>query len=100
MFRRIIHEHWHDLVPVIAFILTFAVFVVAFVRALLAPKKTVARMAALPLDLGVEPREPAGKSSEGCSDACSRCASCRRQSPDPAHDSHPHPHHPDHQHLH
>lgn len=107
MFRRIIHEHWHDLVPVIAFILTFAVFIIAFIRALLARKETVAHMAALPLDepLQVPATEavekgPAEKEEDaGCSDTCRRCPGCRRKEGGPSHESdHARPH--SHSHLH
>lgn len=104
MFRRIIHEHWHDLVPVIAFILTFAVFIVAFIRALLARKEAVAHMAALPLDepllapaavlAGGAP--PAGtEAGAGCSDTCRRCPGCRREGV-----GHPHVSSPAHSHTH
>jgi hypothetical protein len=50
MFRRLIHEPWQDWVPVLAFLLTFGVFIVAFVRAMLLKKESVAHMATLPLD--------------------------------------------------
>ena len=50
MFHRVLYENWHNLVPIVAFILTFAVFLVAFIRALLMRKDTVAAMALLPLD--------------------------------------------------
>jgi hypothetical protein len=103
MFRRIIHEHWHDLVPVIAFILTFAVFIVAFIRALLARKEMVAHMAALPLDepLLVPATElPLEKQDEGagCSDTCRRCPGCRRKEGGHSHES-AHSHAPSHQHT-
>ena len=51
MFKRILYENWHSLVPLIAFVLTFAVFIVAFVRTLLMKKDQVKHMATLPLDL-------------------------------------------------
>ena len=51
MFKRILYENWHSLVPLIAFVLTFAVFIIAFVRALLMKKDQVTHMATLPLDL-------------------------------------------------
>ncbi|CAN5838558.1 hypothetical protein BH11VER1_BH11VER1_35580 [soil metagenome] len=50
MFHRVLYENWHDLVPVIAFVLTFTVFLVAFIRALLMRKETVVAMSLLPLD--------------------------------------------------
>lgn len=109
MFRRIIHEHWHDLVPVIAFILTFAVFIVAFIRALLARKEVVAHMAALPLDeplltpaaaLAVElPLARQEENGAGCSDTCRRCPGCRRKEGGHLHEASP-SHSHTHQHLH
>lgn len=50
MFRRVLYENWHDLVPVVAFCFTFSVFVIAFIRALLMRKETVMAMSLLPLD--------------------------------------------------
>ncbi len=50
MFKRIVYENWHSIVPIVAFVLTFAVFLIASVRALLANKASVQRLAALPLD--------------------------------------------------
>lgn len=80
MFRRLIHEHWHDVVPVVAFILTFAVFVTAFIRALLARKETVARLATLPLDPVQEHDHDHDDDPGpgGCADGCRRCPGCRR----------------------
>lgn len=50
MFHRIIHEHWTHVVPIIAFVLTFLVFVTATVRALRMKKPQRVHLAALPLD--------------------------------------------------
>jgi hypothetical protein len=50
MFKRILYEEWHAAVPIIAFILTFAVFVFFVARALLLHRDEVGRLAALPLD--------------------------------------------------
>ena len=51
MFKRILYEEWHAAVPIIAFILTFGVFIFFVVRALRLKSDEVGRMAALPLDL-------------------------------------------------
>jgi len=51
MFKRISYEEWHAMVPVIAFILTFGVFVFFVVRALRLRREEVNHMASLPLDL-------------------------------------------------
>ncbi|HSJ03297.1 MAG TPA: hypothetical protein VK956_12625 [Verrucomicrobium sp.] len=75
MFRRLVHEHWHDVVPVIAFILTFAVFIVAFIRAVLAKKESIQHMAVLPLDL----EEAPAPTRVACSDSCQRCTACRHR---------------------
>ncbi len=49
MFKRLILEDWHMLIPVVAFLLTFAVFLVLSVKALLMGKKQSEHMASLPL---------------------------------------------------
>ena len=51
MFKRISYEEWHAMVPVIAFILTFGVFVFFVVRALRLQREEVNHLASLPLDL-------------------------------------------------
>lgn len=50
MFRRVITESWHDWAPCVAFALTFTIFTVAFIRALLMRRESVQRIALLPLD--------------------------------------------------
>lgn len=56
MFRRVFYENWHAMVPVTAFVLTFGVFLVASVRAMLTRKEQADRMAWLPLaEEGLEP---------------------------------------------
>ena len=50
MFKRITYEEWHSAAPIIAFILTFAVFVFFIVRALRLQREDAGRMAALPLE--------------------------------------------------
>ena len=50
MFKRIIFEDWHSWVPILSFVLTFAAFLVFFVRALLMKSDKAETMARLPLD--------------------------------------------------
>ena len=56
MFRRVITESWHDWAPYAGFAITFAVFVLAFVRAILMRHERVEQIARLPLDDEPEPR--------------------------------------------
>ena len=51
MFKRIAYEEWHTAVPIIAFVLTFGVFIFFVVRAIRLRSDEVDRMASLPLDL-------------------------------------------------
>ena len=51
MFKRISYEEWHSSVPIIAFALTFAVFIYFVVRAVRMRRDEVVRLASLPLDL-------------------------------------------------
>jgi preprotein translocase subunit YajC len=50
MFKRIFHEEWTTVVPIIAFVLTFTFFVVMMVRAARMKKAKREHMASLPLD--------------------------------------------------
>lgn len=50
MFKRIIHEDWTNIVPMIAFGIMFTVFVVATIRALRIKPSERERLASLPLD--------------------------------------------------
>ena len=50
MFKRVIYDDWATIVPIISFVLTFAVFAVATVRALRTPKPEREELARLPLD--------------------------------------------------
>lgn len=59
MFKRIVYEEWMEVLPVIAFVLTFAVFTGAVLRALRMHKCEADRMAHLPVD-GPEPLEAGG----------------------------------------
>jgi len=51
MFKRVLYEEWHWIVPIISFILTFGVFLFFVVRAMRLNCSEAGRMASLPLDL-------------------------------------------------
>lgn len=55
MYRRVLYENWHSIVPVVAFGVTFTIFSFAFIRALLMRKDKAGEMAAKPLDDGPSP---------------------------------------------
>ena len=50
MFKRIVLEDWHHLVPLISFGTAFAIFVFLSLRTLLMKKKRVDELANLPLE--------------------------------------------------
>jgi cytochrome c oxidase cbb3-type subunit IV len=50
MFRRVVLEDWHLWVPYISFGITFAVFVIVVLRALLMRRDKADHMARLPLE--------------------------------------------------
>ncbi|MEM8954663.1 MAG: hypothetical protein AAGD22_10970 [Verrucomicrobiota bacterium] len=50
MFQRLNLESWHGIIPIVAFILTFGVFIYFVVRALTMKKKDVKHISRLPLD--------------------------------------------------
>ena len=50
MWKRINYDAWVDLVPIIAFVLTFTVFVVLVARTFLLKKADLDTIAQLPLD--------------------------------------------------
>lgn len=57
MFKRVIYEDWQTLVPIIAFVLTFSVFLIQVLRALLIKRPQAERLASLPLaDETIKPR--------------------------------------------
>lgn len=58
MFKRLELESWHDFVPVIAFLLTFAVFIFCTIRALRMHRDQAAQLATLPLDEEHIPADP------------------------------------------
>lgn len=49
MFKRIIHEEWTNIVPMIAFAVMFTVFLVTTIRAIRLQPKERKRLASLPL---------------------------------------------------
>lgn len=49
LFKRVVHEDWTTLVPMIAFFLMFGVFAVTTIRALRLDKSERERLATLPL---------------------------------------------------
>jgi hypothetical protein len=52
MYRRVLYENWHSIVPMVAFAVTFTVFTLALIRSLLMRKDKADEMAAKPLDDG------------------------------------------------
>lgn len=50
MFKRIIYDDWTNVVPIVAFLLTFAVFIYFFIQALRLRKSHTERLARLPLE--------------------------------------------------
>lgn len=59
MWKRIIYADWAEAVPYVAFFLTFGVFLVLAIRALLMRKKKAEHMARLPLEGHTPPEESA-----------------------------------------
>jgi hypothetical protein len=52
MYRRVLYENWHSIVPMVAFAVTFTVFTFACIRSVLMRKDKADEMAAMPLDDG------------------------------------------------
>ncbi len=50
MFKRLIYDEWTSVVPIIAFVLTFIVFLVLLVRALLMRRERADHLSKLPLE--------------------------------------------------
>ena len=75
MFRRVIIEDWHQYLPMIGFALTFAVFLVMLLRALLMRREKCQTLAHLPLE---EPLKPALANALPARPPCDgKCAECR-----------------------
>ncbi len=49
MFKRILHEDWTNIVPVIAFFVTFTIFVAAIVRSVRMKQAMSDHLSSLPL---------------------------------------------------
>ena len=49
MFKRIFHEDWTTVVPIIAFVITFVVFLTITIRAFRMKKETRQHLSSLPL---------------------------------------------------
>jgi hypothetical protein len=79
MFRRVIIEDWHQYLPLIGFALTFAVFLVMLLRALLMRRERCHALAQLPLEEPLEavPASPATRPP--CNGLCADCR-CLRDS--------------------
>jgi fucose 4-O-acetylase-like acetyltransferase len=58
MFKRILHEDWAMIVPMVSFFLIFGVFAVATIRALRMSRSNREHLASLPLDLDEESNTP------------------------------------------
>ena len=50
MYKRVIYEHWHVIVPIISFVTTVTVFGIMSLRGLLLRKEKAQRMSQLPLE--------------------------------------------------
>lgn len=70
MFHRIIHDHWTEIVPIVGFVLTFAVFLAALIRTLIMQKSQVQHLASLPL----EEKKEAPQKPDGCQ--CDKSCGC------------------------
>ena len=61
MFKRLELEAWHEIIPFLAFFLTFAVFLTVTFRALFLHRESASRLAALPLERDRDPVTPRQK---------------------------------------
>jgi hypothetical protein len=52
MFRRVLLEDWQEIAPIIAFALSFLVFLTALVRTMLTRRERCRELASMPLDDG------------------------------------------------
>ena len=50
MFKRIIYDEWTNVIPIVSFWLTFSVFIVICLRAMLQKKANISKMAQLPFE--------------------------------------------------
>lgn len=58
MWKRIVYAEWAEVVPYLAFFLTFGVFLILAVRALLMHRKDAHRLACLPLENNPREQQP------------------------------------------
>lgn len=59
MFKRIIYDDWAQVVPIISFVLTFAVFAFTTIRACLLSKDRREQLANIPLKDSISENHPA-----------------------------------------
>ena len=59
MFKRITYDEWQEMVPLVAFLLTFGVFLFFLIRAIRMRKSDAEYMSKLPLQQ--DPEKPAQK---------------------------------------
>lgn len=55
MFKRIIHEDWIVIVPIVAFVLTFSFFIVVLIKAIAMKQEKRNHLASLPLSEDSQP---------------------------------------------
>jgi len=54
MFKRIIYENWQQIIPIIAFVLTFGVFIINCIYAIIMKKNHAEKLAMVVLDDGTQ----------------------------------------------
>ncbi len=50
MFKRVLYEHWHQIIPAISLLFLLTLFIIMVVRALLMKKDKLEELAHLPLE--------------------------------------------------
>ncbi len=75
MFRRVITEDWHQILPLAGFALTFAVFLVAILRTLLMRREKCHTLARLPLEENASPAPAPPRPP--CTGNCQECRCLR-----------------------
>ncbi|MDA0767770.1 MAG: hypothetical protein O3A92_13215 [Verrucomicrobia bacterium] len=65
MWNRINYADWVTIIPILAFLLTFTVFVLLVTRTLLMKKPRLKQLASLPLDQGSTGVPPVSQSEPG-----------------------------------
>ncbi len=79
MFRRVITEEWHQILPMVGFALTFIVFAVMMLRALLMRRERCRSLAFLPLEEDAQPVPAPAPVRPPCTGRCLECR-CARDS--------------------